>query len=184
MKIGLPICFIFVLLLPASAQTVVAKLFTEIPRQPCGHITASLDGLLAEWAKNTDNRIAIIYYGARYRRNTRMGEGGKPRYTELRYPHRDDALNWAKGIPRYLIARLTSGSEASVAKNKEALNKLQKHLALIDGGYQEFDVAQIWIVPPSSEIPKPTILLTESQVKFGAKAPRPVPDYYNCYADL
>ena len=174
--------FLFVGAVQIGAQESKARLFDEFPgTNPCGDISGRLDALLGEWMKNTDERIAVVYYSRRYRKTTRYGKNGKPNTTVLAYPHPDDGLNWAKGIPRYLTDRLTGGGTRLDAENQELAKKLREKVVLISSGYGDYLGAQIWLVPPSANDPVPTPVLRESDVKFGAKKPRVIPAYYFCY---
>lgn len=152
----------------------------EFPRVPCGDMMGRLDVLMGEWLKNTDERIAVVYFGHRYRKGTKFGKDGKPAFITLSYPHRDDGLNWAKGIPKYLFARLSDWNEQG--ERLAISSRLKEKLILINGGYRDDLRTEIWFVPPSAPDPTPIPLLNESDVRFGSKEPYRVPDYYNCYS--
>src|SRR5688572_24977802 len=124
MRLTFPLVCILLCTSVFTAQPAHARLVDEFGRFPCGDITGRLDALMAEWLKNPDEGIVVIYYSPRFRRSTRYGKNGKPNITVLEYPHRDDGLNWAKGITRYLVAQLTGGNQ-SKSENREIASKLE-----------------------------------------------------------
>ena len=167
-----------------TAQSAEARLVDEFGRVPCGDMMGRLDVLIAEWLNNTDERIVVIYYSQRFRKTTRNGKNGKPDTTVLAYPHPNDGLNWAKGIPQYLIDRLTGGDTQPDNEHQKIAAKIREESVLINGGYGEQVQAEIWLVPRSTPEPAPKYAwLRESDVKFGAKKPYPVPRYYFCYSE-
>lgn len=163
--------------IPLSAQSKEARLLDQFLAVPCGDMTGRLDALMAEWLRNKNERIVVVYYSARYRRASEYRKRGEL-FKVLSYPHPDDGLNWAKGIPKYLLDQTVS--------DKLVNDLLKESVKLIAGGYREEYAAELWLVPPGANDPTPTLLPTiaESQVKFGARRPRPIPDYFNCYAGL
>ena len=159
-----------------AAQTRTVKKLAEFNRIPCGHVMAWLDVLLVEWLQNPDDQIAIVYRSHRYRKSRTVGSDGHTEVIRLNYANADDGLNWAKGIPKYLLARLEESKKLLEAE------QLKKQVVMIDGGYDEEIEVELWLVPPGSPLPKPVPVLNREDLKFGAKTPFLVPDHINCYS--
>src|SRR5687768_17132952 len=99
---------LFMLIFFGSALTVFGqepRLFDEFPRIPCGDFMGRMDSLLAEWERDTSRQIFVLYYGYRYRKSVKYNNNGGSEVVVLNFAHRDDGLNWAKGVPRFLLAR-------------------------------------------------------------------------------
>ena len=156
----------------SEAQVPEPRLVDSFERVPCGHMIARLDGLLAEWNQNRESRIAVVYAGHRYRKNLRRDRHGRE-VVILNPAHPDDGTNWAKGIPKYLLARTGEGEENRL---------LQDRITLIDGGYDEETRAEIWLVPPGASLPTASPRLSAKDIRFGAALPHRIPDYINCYS--
>ncbi|MDI1243734.1 MAG: hypothetical protein PSX80_17625 [bacterium] len=165
------------------AQEPTARLLDQFGGgHPCGDIMGRLDMLLSQWTENTEERIVVVYYSKRFRKTTKYGKNGEPNTTVLAYPHPEDGLNWAKGIPQYLMDRLTGGGTQPNNENQKLVSKLREETVFVNGGYAEQMEAEIWLVPRSAPDPAPSYFwLRESDVKFGAKKPYWVPRYYFCY---
>ena len=177
MRITTILICILLLAITVVAQPREARLVDAFLTVPCGDITGRLDAFIAEWTGNKDERIVVVYYSARYRKTSEFRKRDEL-VKVLSYPHPDDGLNWAQGIPMYLQAR--------TATDKPVNGLLKERVKLIGGGYREEFAAELWLVPPGADDPKPTLLPTiaETEVKFGAKRPRSIPDYINCYAGI
>lgn len=169
--------FIFFFALAAFGQE-DPKLLDEFPRIQCGDFTARMDTLLTEWQRDTSQQIFVVYYGHRFRKNIRYPKKGRPEVLILDFPHRDDGLNWAKGVPRYLLARL----ERIGAERAPKLIGLRDKIMLVNGGYREDIGVEIWIGSAGAMPPNPTPTLSERDIMFRTDRPLPVPDQINCYA--
>lgn len=144
---------------------------------PCGDFMGRMDSLLAEWMGNRSDRIAVIYYGHRYRKNIRHGKERNEEATVLSRPHRYDGRNYARSVPLYLLSRFRSAwSEPS----SEA-ESLERSIVLLDGGYRENIEIEIWLIPRNGEMPKPTPTIPEGDIKFRRDKPYPTINYFHCY---
>lgn len=132
----------------------------EFGRIPCGDFMARMDLVFAEFRNNSDSKIHVIYYGARYRKKSSNWNQQTKRFDKLKleYAHRDDGLNWAKSIPLYL----TTYPSYSV----ELRNLIKDKIVLIDGGYREKTEVEIWIVPKNAGAPKPAPTIESKNIKF------------------
>lgn len=168
------VILIFILFLAFSlvAQSKEPRLIDEFAVVPCGDMMARLDSLWAEWRNDKAERIVVVFYGRRFARTVERRNGRE--VLVLLPTHPEDGLNWAKGIPKYLIARHRSAWD-------EEVSVLEQQIQLIDGGFREDLSAELWLVPPGAADPSPTPTIKRSDIKFGAKRPRHVPDYSNCY---
>ena len=165
------ICILF-LAFSLVAQSNEPRLIDEFSVIPCGEMMARLDALLTEWRKDKAERIIIVFYGRRFARTVERRKGRD--ILVLLPTHPEDGLNWAKGIPKYLVARYRSAWE-------EEVSVLEQRIQLRDGGFRENLSAELWLVPPGVADPSPTPTIIRSHIKFGAKQPRHIPDYFNCY---
>lgn len=165
---------LFVSAISLQAQEAKARLVDEFSILACGDIMGRLDVLLSEWRNNKDEQIIILFYGQRYRKPVERKKDGSE-IVRLTHAHPEDGLNWARGIPKYLLARYEDAWS-------EDVSILKRRIKLIDGGYRERILAEIWLVPSGVTDPVPTPSIAKADIKFGAKQPRRVPDYYNCYS--
>lgn len=156
---------VLLLCLAVSAQD--AKKFTEFSRIPCGDAMQRLDVLAQEISDKPDSKIYIIYYGGRYRRHNVLDESIGLTYTKLSYPHRDDGLNFAKGVPLYLNSRFKIPLES---------------VELKDGGFRERTSLEIWRIDRGAELPSTEPSIPETAVRFRTDKPYRVPIYADCYS--
>lgn len=164
--------FTFLLLisfaLSVSAQEKEARKIDEFGILPCGDMLSRMHSIYLQLQESPDSKIYVVYYGSRFRKEIIWSKRGSK--IQLKYPHRDDALNRAKAIPLYL----TTEKFYSDYKFKE-------RIILIDGGFRQNMETEIWIVPKDARPPAPTPTINEKAVKFGAERPFGTPEYGRCY---
>lgn len=120
-----------------------------------------------EIATTPQTKIYIIYYEG-LREFTRWNSKTKKYEEILEPPTFGSALNGAKEIPLYL---------------KMVYKVPSNRFILIDGGFQERFIMEIWNVPDGAEVPKPTPTLTRKDIKFAKGKPRPTRKLACCYDD-
>lgn len=103
----------------------------------CESEMARLDNLAVTLQNSPNDIAAIIFYGGQRFRG--------------RLPKRGEAGIRAARLKTYLVNR--RGIPA-------------KRIELIDGGFTREWYAQIWIVPPGAEMPKPDPMIPIQQIKF------------------
>lgn len=137
-----------------------------------------MDALLAEWQRDASQQIFVVYYGHRYRKSVRYDKKDKPIATVLDFPHRDDGLNWAKGVPRYLVAR----AEEIGADRAPKLSGVRDKITLVNGGYREDIGVEIWLAAAGVAPPKTSPTISDRDITFRADRPYPVPNHISCFS--
>ena len=171
--------FIFLLLLSfafsISAQTNEERLIDEFSYLDCGNFMMRMHWIFLKSQESPDSKIYVIYYGggSLRKRNLWNKKTKSLDKFQLEYPHREDGLNWAKAIPLFL----TTTAEYS----EEIRNSFKDRIVLINGGYQENIITEIWLVPKNVETPKPTPTIDEKDIKFRKDKPLKTPKYMDCY---
>lgn len=140
-----------------SAQAEEARKIVELGVVPCGQFNSLADVTHQEYKKSPNSTIYAIYYEAKNTVITIWNKKTKISETKTLNPIRGDALGRAKELPLYLKAAY------KVSENK---------VKLIDGGYKETFVMEIWIVPKGAKLPTPTSTVKEKDVKFRKGKPR------------
>ena len=105
-------------LLAATAfpQTEETRKIIELGREPCGNFMALMDAIFMEARNSPDSKIYVVYYGRRYIRE--IVQDKKTEVIKLKYPHREDGLNYAKSIPHYLTSSSRYKNEADLVKDR------------------------------------------------------------------
>ncbi len=177
-KILLSFILLTILSVQTSPQTTDPRQIDAFPRIPCGDFMARMDALLGEWLRDTSQRIFVVYYGHRFRKTTRLDKMGRPETLVLELAHRDDGLNWAKGVPRFLQARVKEIG----AERAPELTGLPEKVVLVDGGFREDIGVELWIGSANAAAPKPTPTISEKDISFRVDRPFPVPNHITCYS--
>jgi hypothetical protein len=169
--------FIFLLLsslvFSVSAQKNEARLIDEFGGLSCGDFETRMGILRTELQHSPGSKIYVIYYGGRFRKEHIWNEKtGSFEKVKLSYPHRKDGLIEAKSIPLYLTTEETFPAEIR--------NALKDKIILIDGGFRQETIMEIWLVPVGAEMPKASPTVNEKDIKFKGKKPLRVPDYTRC----
>jgi|SRR5688572_3392533 len=120
----------------ASAQT-SNRNFDEFGDINCEDEMARLDNLGVTLQNSPNDIAAIIFYGGQRFRG--------------RLPKRGEAAVRAARLKTYLVNRRGIPAE---------------RIQLIDGGFMKEWFAQIWVVPPGAEFPKPKPAIPIEQIKF------------------
>jgi hypothetical protein len=169
--------FIFLLLssfaFSVSAQKKEARQIDEFGIISCEDFEMRMSILLTELQNSPNSKIYVVYYGGRLRKenvwNVKTGNLDK---IKLSYPHRQDGFNRAKSIPHYLTTEETYPAEIR--------KSLKDKIILIDGGFRQETMMEIWLVPKDAEPPKSNPNINEKDIKFRSKKPVRVPDYTRC----
>jgi hypothetical protein len=98
---------------------------------------ARLDNLAVTLQNSPNDMAAIIFYGGQRFRG--------------RLPKRGEAAVRAARLKTYLVSRRGIPAE---------------RIQLIDGGFMKEWYAQIWLVPPGAEFPKPDPVIPIEKMKF------------------
>lgn len=165
----------FIFALTTLAQDKKAKQIDEFTRISCGDFMARMDAILSELQDSPDSKIYVVFYGGRYRKQSLWSKKTKSLdKIRLKYPHREDGLNWAKSIPLYLTSEFVYETKALMSDK----------IVLINGGFREDMQVEIWLVPKDAESPKPTPTIAEADIKFRSDKPMRVPNFTDCYGGL
>lgn len=128
-----------------------------------------------ESQNSPDSKIYVVYYGGKFRKEYLLNKKtNNLDRVQLKYPHREDGLNWAKSIPLYLTTE-----ETYPAATRDSF---KDKIILINGGFREDTAVEIWLVPKDAKPPKPTPDTDEKDIKFRGGKPRRVPNFTNCYS--
>jgi hypothetical protein len=166
--------FICVLAFSASAQNKEARQIDEFGVVPCGEMLGRMQLIFIESQNEPNSQIYVVYYGARFRKEElRNKKTNQVDRVQLKYPHREDALNRAKAIPLFLTT--VESYPLSVR------NAFKDKIVLIDGGYQQNIKMEVWLVPKDAAPPKPSPTIDEKDVKFRTDKPFGTPDWKRCY---
>lgn len=159
-----------------SAQEKEAVKIDELGLVACGQFSAQMDRIFVKLQKSPNSKLYIIYYGGRYRKEYSKWNSQTRSYDEkkLKYPHREDGLNWAKSIPLFLTTERNYAIEFH--------NRMKNNIVLINGGFREDTKAEIWLVPKNTKSPLPTPTIREENVKFRADEPVSIRDFTTCYS--
>lgn len=160
----------------ASAYSQEARKIDNFSKIACGEFQMRMDNILAELQNSPDSKIYVLYYGGRYRREYSQWNQESRKYEKLnlKYPHPDDGINWAKAIPLFF---------ENYIPRKEFRDFVRDKIILINGGYREQTEVDIWIVPKNVKLPEPTLTIDEEFIKFGADKFHRTPNFACCYGD-
>ena len=151
------ICLTFTLLAvtsPAYAQHPAAK-FDEFGDIYCDDEKARLDNFANQMLLESDATGYIIFYGGRrYRRYAKAG---------WRLPRRGDAEARVSRMKPYMV-----DTRANLNADR---------IVVINGGFRDTWMAEIWIVPRGATPPKPTPTVDSKAIKFSRRRVRKQ-DYY------
>lgn len=166
-------CFLF----STCVYSQEAQKIYEIGRTVCGEFMAIMDSVVTEWQNSPDSKLYIVYYGRRYAQEVVINKKtNKIDVVRLKYPHREDGLNYAKAIPLYFASYPTE-------RYRELTDSFDDKIILINGGFREDLAIEIWLVAKNGELPKPTPTLSEKDLKFSNRNPFKTPDYSDCYGN-
>ena len=140
--IPVAICCVFPLTFTKSASSEPIK-FDEFGDICCGYEKAKLDAFSVELMNNPEAQGYIIFYGGR-----RYPTCYNPR---PRIPRRREAQARADRMMPYLI-------------NQRGFD--EGRIVMINGGYRESWMAELWIVPKDATPPVPTPTLRPNQIRF------------------
>jgi hypothetical protein len=165
MKLFFSVVIVFWWTLAVFAQTNEAKLIYQFGFVPCGHLMAIADNAHYEWTKSPSAKIYLIYYeGKHYTQNI---WNKKLQESQLKsfQPIKGDAVNRAKELGIYLRTR-----DFNI-----------NNIVLLDGGYREEFIIEIWIVPDTATPPTPKPTIAEKDVTFRKGNPRKPRDCSKAY---
>lgn len=127
----------------ALAQEATAEKFDEVPAESCCEsLWARLDNYLVKLSDNPNARAYIIYYEGKI-----GGCSDRPKKT----PKRGAAENRVRLIKYYMVT--TRGFD-------------ENNIVIINGGFREDWTAELWLLPPGAESPKPTPTIDGKSFKF------------------
>jgi hypothetical protein len=140
---------VFVFCVSVWASPQESTKFDEFGDLNCESEMAHLDNLAVNLQSTPHSKAVIIFYGGRRFRG--------------RLPRRGEAAARAARIRTYLVQRRGIPSEQVI---------------VIDGGYMEEWMAQIWLLPPGASMPtaQPTVPVEKVRFRKG----KPNPRNYEC----
>ncbi len=179
-----PILIFIICLFSVSAFAQEAKLIDDFGRITCGDFSVRMDNLHNKFQNSQNSKIYVIYYGGRYRRESVWNKKTKSfDKLKLKYPHRNDGLNWAKSIPLFLSTYKWYAEEFR--------NTVNEKIVLINGGFRENIEVSIWIVQDNKNPPEPSPTIDEKDIKFTTNVSPTkenirygTPHYATCYDGL
>ena len=168
--------FVVYLLLCVSAKSQESRPIDAFSYIACGDFQMRMGNILAELKNSPDSKIYVFYYGGRYRKEYSQWNQELRKYEKLdiKHPHSDDGLNWAKAIPLFF---------ENYIPLKEHRDFVRDKIILINGGYRIETQVEIWLVPKDGKLPEPTPAIDEELIKFEAKKPYQTPNFACCYGD-
>ncbi|HRH41144.1 MAG TPA: hypothetical protein PKY82_05825 [Pyrinomonadaceae bacterium] len=157
-------CFIF-LFFTASLIAQTSEKIDEFGYFYCGD-NSKLGNIYQIWIKDKpQNKIYIIFYEGP-REFTNFDLTSQKYEKVIENPQFGNALNRAKEIPLYL---------------KMVYKVSNNRFVLVDGGFRERFLMEIWSVPEGAEIPKATPTLERKDIKFAKGKPKPPRRMACCY---
>jgi hypothetical protein len=167
-------CFVF----STCVYSQEAVKFLEFGKIVCGEFLALMDITFNELKNSPDSKVYVVYYGRRYATEIVRNKRTKTDVVKLKYPHREDGLNYAKAIPQYFAATASK-------RYQQTADSINNRIVLINGGFREDLAIEIWLVAKNGELPKPTPTLDEKNLKFNNSNPLKTPNYTyaNCYGE-
>lgn len=151
-----------------------ASRIIELGKASCGDFLSAMDFAFYELQNSPGSKLYVIYYGRRYAKEIVRNKKTKTDVVRLKYPHREDGLNYAKSITLYFAS-------AALNRYRETADSINNRIVLINGGFREDLGIEIWHVLKNGEPPKPTPTLFEKDLKFSNRNPLKTPNYANCY---
>jgi hypothetical protein len=123
----------------------------------CDDIKSLLDFAHGELDKNQSAKLHIVYYGGKTYNNQIWNEKLKGYDQKYLLPKRGEAKARVSFWEPYLV-------------DTRRIDRLR--IEVIDGGYREKPVVEIWIVPPGAKPPVPTPALKERDIRFRKGKPK------------
>lgn len=139
---------LFTVSVSGSASQATSK-FDEFEDIKCEDEMAHLDNVAVSLQSTPDSKAVVIFYGGR-------------RFTG-RLPLRGEAAARAARLKTYLVQRRGIPTDRVV---------------LIDGGYKEAWMAEIWLVAPGASMPTPQPTIPAEKIRF--RKGKPNPRNYEC----
>jgi hypothetical protein len=123
----------------------------------CDDIKSLLDFAHGELDKNQSAKLHIVYYGGKTYNNQIWNEKLKGYDQKYLLPKRGEAKARVSFWEPYLV-------------DTRRIDRLR--IEVIDGGYREKPVVEMWIVPPGAKPPVPTPALKERDIRFRKGKPK------------
>jgi len=119
--------------------------FDEFGDLKCEDEMARLDNLAIQLQQEPNAKAVLIYYGGRTFRG--------------KLPRRGESVARAARLKPYLVNR------RGIQSNR---------IVVINGGYREEWIVEVWVVPPGASMPSPFPMVAAKQVRFrrGKASPR------------
>lgn len=143
---------------PAFAQTESRKLFDiEVNTTRCDDIKSLLDEAYVQLDRDQTAKLHIVYYGGKKYINSIWNEKRQTYDMKFLRPKRGEAKARVGFWKPYLTnTRAIDGSRIEV----------------IDGGYRENPIVELWIVPFGGKPPKPAPTLMKRDLRFRKGKPK------------
>jgi hypothetical protein len=165
MKLLIIFLYFFGFVSSAFAQTNESEKITEFGLKQCGQLAALVDGSFQYFQKEKNAKFYVIYYeGKKFEYSVFNRKTQK--YDKFTEPVRGYALNRAKEI---------------ILLIKRGYKPKKGQIVLIDGGFKEELLFELWIVPKSAAPPKLTPTVSEKDMKFSKGKPPRVRDCAKAY---
>ncbi len=156
----------FVLVASVFAQANEAKQIDEFGYIPCGDFMARGQVAFQEQEKIPDSKIYVIYYEGRHYFSSAWNKETKSYDIKYINPRRGDALSRANEMKIFLNTFPGFSND---------------NLVIINGGYKEKFILEVWIVPKNAKEPIPTPTIEEKDIKFRKGKPFKSRDISKCY---
>ena len=144
--------FLILMLFAAAAfgQKPEARMIDEFGNEHCSQVQSRVPAYYVPMGNDLDAKIYVVYYEGQHRLSNVWNKKLKTYESKWVNPRRGEALIRAKEI-------------GLIFKDHKVSTK---NLILVDGGFREKFMLEVWLVPPGAEPPKPTPTLSGKDITF------------------
>ncbi len=143
-----------------SAQNNEALKIDEFEYLSCGHLMMRGAWAFHEQSKDSNSKIYVIYYEGNHQSSSVLNKQTQKYDVKYVNPRRGEAFSRANEIKIYLNTFPEFSAE---------------NIVLVEGGYREKFILEIWIVPKDAKLPKPSPTLEEKRYKIQKRQTAQIP---------